>query len=78
MDDSGLAYRAGFGALVIGATALPTLAFYTLGYNVRRGKLAGALWLAGTLPLAAYTGLALMIVVSYALCPVWSCDVFVD
>lgn len=39
------------GAAVLGLLAVPAIAFYSLGFAVRRGWLAGALWLLGTLPL---------------------------
>ncbi|WP_270044607.1 hypothetical protein [Solirubrobacter ginsenosidimutans] len=53
-----LAGAALLGAAVLGVLAIPAVAFYSLGFAVRRGWLAGALWFAGTLPLTAYTVLA--------------------
>jgi hypothetical protein len=56
------------GAAVLGVLAVPAVAFYSLGYAVRRGWLAGALWLAGTLPLTAYTVLAGLAYFDYVVC----------
>jgi hypothetical protein len=46
------------GVAVLAVLAVPAVAFYSLGFAVRRGWLAGALWFAGTLPLTAYAALA--------------------
>jgi hypothetical protein len=66
--------RAALGGVVLVGAAAPTLAFYALGYAVRRPRVAGALWLAGTLPLAAYTGIALFGLMSYTFCAGWDCQ----
>ena len=57
---SSLVDVAAVGAVTLALAALPCVAFYSLGYTVRRRWLAGALWFAGTLPLAAYCGLAML------------------
>jgi hypothetical protein len=56
------------GAAVLGVLAVPAVAFYSLGYAVRRGWLAGALWFAGTVPLTAYTVLAGLAYFDYVVC----------
>jgi hypothetical protein len=71
--DMAFAQRAVLGAMVLGAAAAPTVAFYALGYAVRRGRLVGGLWFVGTLPLAAYTGLALLAFLTYSFCSTWDC-----
>ena len=38
----------------LGLAVLPVLAFYSLGYYVRRPRLAGGLWVLGTFPLGIY------------------------
>jgi hypothetical protein len=54
-DTGSLRDAAVLGVVVVALFAIPAVAFYSLGYAVRRGWLVGALWLAGTLPLTAYT-----------------------
>jgi hypothetical protein len=56
------------GAAVLGVLAVPAVAFYSLGYAVRRRWLAGALWFAGTLPLTAYAVLAGFAYFDYVVC----------
>lgn len=47
----------GVGVGVLGLALAPVLGFYALGYFVRGPRLAGVLWIAGTIPLGIYVWL---------------------
>ena len=48
--------------------AIPVVAFYALGYHVRRDRVLGSLWLAASIPFTAYAALAGIALINDVIC----------
>jgi hypothetical protein len=58
----------GAGVVVFVCAALPVLAFYSLGYRMRRDRVLGALWIAASVPFTLYLALLGIAFVNDVLC----------
>ncbi|WP_028062374.1 hypothetical protein [Solirubrobacter soli] len=48
--------------------AVPVVAFYSLGYRVRRDRVLGSLWLAASIPFTGYAALAGIALINDVIC----------
>jgi FtsH-binding integral membrane protein len=58
----------GEGVVTFVVCALPVVAFYSLGYRVRRDRVLGSLWLAGSIPFTGYAALAGISLINDVIC----------
>lgn len=56
------------GVVAFVVCAVPVVAFYSLGYRVRRDRLLGSLWLAASIPFTGYAALAALALINDVLC----------
>jgi hypothetical protein len=56
------------GIVTFAVCALPVVAFYSLGYRVRRGRILGSLWLAASIPFTGYAALGGIALINDVIC----------
>src|SRR5262245_61423110 len=58
----------GEGVVTFVVCAIPIVAFYSLGYRIRRDRVLGSVWLAGSIPFTAYAAFAGIALIDNVIC----------